>query len=250
MTSFFSGEGGPIWIKFRRLVQNDMSTAVIWSKSKSEVEFQYGGRLGEFNGISSQSHVVRCRVGLLQLGEFTVMIPEPHATLQGVISPPGILKIVVCHILFYFCFFNGLQQVEEDVGLSVGAAWIAGQDRSMWRTLRPSAGQAQQWVSEWTVWALTSGGFRIVSNTLVFSTMISSLLVCRNSTNQLKVDRTFRQFIGLRLRLCWKQRVATCVYDLCSVHPCRVWHGCWQTRQSDAEAVEHETAETADIRHW
>ena len=31
--------------------------------------------------------------------------------------------------------------------LSVGAAWIAGQDRSMWRTLRPSAGQAQQWVS-------------------------------------------------------------------------------------------------------
>ena len=39
--------------------------------------------------------------------------------------------------------------MEEDAGLSVGAAWIAGQDRSMWRTLRPSAdGQAQQWVSE------------------------------------------------------------------------------------------------------
>jgi len=38
--------------------------------------------------------------------------------------------------------------LEEDTGLSVGAAWIAGQDRSMWRTLRPSAGQAQQWVSE------------------------------------------------------------------------------------------------------
>jgi len=28
-TSFFSVEGGPIWIKFRRLVQNDMSTAVM-----------------------------------------------------------------------------------------------------------------------------------------------------------------------------------------------------------------------------
>jgi len=39
--------------------------------------------------------------------------------------------------------------LEEDTSLSVGAAWIAGQDRSMWRTLRPSAGQAQQWVSEW-----------------------------------------------------------------------------------------------------
>jgi len=37
-----------------------------------------------------------------------------------------------------------LQRVEEDIGLSVGAAQIASQDRSMWRTLRPSAGQAQQ----------------------------------------------------------------------------------------------------------
>jgi len=53
----FSAEGGPIWIKFRRLVQNDMSTAVMWSKSKPDVEFQYGGRLGEFNDMSSQSHV-------------------------------------------------------------------------------------------------------------------------------------------------------------------------------------------------
>jgi len=82
MTSFFSAEGGPIWIKFRRLVQNDMSTAVMWSKSKSDVEFKYGGRLGEFqncrvlppcefNGMSSQSHVSHCRV--LPLGELTVM---------------------------------------------------------------------------------------------------------------------------------------------------------------------------------
>jgi len=68
-------------MKFRRLVQNDMSTAVMWSKSKADVEFQYGGRLGEFNGMSSQSHVSHCKV--LPLGEFTVMIPEPHATLQG-----------------------------------------------------------------------------------------------------------------------------------------------------------------------
>jgi len=35
---------------------------------------------------------------------------------------------------------NWLQEVEGDIGLSVGAAQIAGQDRSMWRTLRPSAG--------------------------------------------------------------------------------------------------------------
>jgi len=37
-----------------------------------------------------------------------------------------------------------LQQVEEEIGLSVGAAKIASQDRLMWRTLRPSGGQAQQ----------------------------------------------------------------------------------------------------------
>jgi len=81
MTSFFSAEGGPIWIKFRRLVQNDISTAVMWSKSKPDVEFQYGGRLGEFNGMSPQSHLPQCRV--LPPGEFSVMIPELRVTLQG-----------------------------------------------------------------------------------------------------------------------------------------------------------------------
>ena len=118
---FFSAKGGPIWIKFRRLAQNDMSTAVLWWKSKPDVEFQYGGRSGEFNGMSSQSHVSHCRV--LPLGEFTVTILESHATLQGVRIPPAILKIVFA--IFYFIFvFNVVQ-------------------------------------------ALTSGGFRIVSDTLV-----------------------------------------------------------------------------------
>jgi len=114
----FSAEGGPIWIKFRRLVQNDMSTAVIWSKLKPDVAFQYGRRLGEFNGMLSQSHLPHCRV--LPLGEFTVTIPEQHATLQGAVTwrnqchdratlqgvriPSAILKIVFHHILFYFCF--------------------------------------------------------------------------------------------------------------------------------------------------
>jgi len=53
-------------------------------KWKLDVEFQYGGRLGEFNGMSFQSHVSHCRV--LPLGEFTVAIPEPHATLQGAVT--------------------------------------------------------------------------------------------------------------------------------------------------------------------
>jgi len=78
MTSFFSAEGGPIWIKFWRLVQNDVSTAVMWWKSKPDVEFQYGGCLGKFNGMSSRSHLPHCKV--LPLGEFTVTIPQPHAS--------------------------------------------------------------------------------------------------------------------------------------------------------------------------
>jgi len=100
--NFFSAEGGPIWIKFHRLVHNDISTAVIWSKSKPDVVFQYGGRLGKFHGMSSQNHVSHCRV--LPLDEFTVMIPERHATLQGVIIPSAILKIVLRHILFLMQF--------------------------------------------------------------------------------------------------------------------------------------------------
>ena len=60
-----------------------MSTAVMWSKSKTDVKLQYGRRLGAFNGMSSQSNVSHCRV--LPLGEFTVTILEPHATLQGAV---------------------------------------------------------------------------------------------------------------------------------------------------------------------
>ena len=81
MTSFFSAEGGPIWIKFRRLVQNDLSTAVMWSKSKPDIEFQYGVRLDEFNDMSSQSHLPQYRV--LPPGELNVMIPELRVALQG-----------------------------------------------------------------------------------------------------------------------------------------------------------------------
>jgi len=60
------------------------STVVMWSKSKPDIEFQYGGRLGEFNGMSSQSHLAHCRV--LPPGEFNVMIPELRVTLQGATS--------------------------------------------------------------------------------------------------------------------------------------------------------------------
>jgi len=76
MTSFLSAEVGPIWIKFRRLVQHDTLTAVIWPKSKPKVEFQYGGLLGEFNGMSSQTHLPHCRV--LSAGKFNDMSSQSH----------------------------------------------------------------------------------------------------------------------------------------------------------------------------
>jgi len=101
-----------------------------------------GAATGKFNGMSSQSHISHCSV--LPLGEFTVMIPDPHATLQGaviwrnqchdratlqgVIIPSTILKIIFRHILV-FRFFN-------------------------------------------TVWALKSAGFCIVSDTLVWFAMV------------------------------------------------------------------------------
>jgi len=41
---------------------------------------------------------------VLPLGEFTVTIPETHATLQGVRIPFAVLKIVFLHILLFFVF--------------------------------------------------------------------------------------------------------------------------------------------------
>ena len=58
----FSAEGGPIWIKFWRLVQNNMSTAVMWSKSKPECRILIWRTFGRI-----QWHV----------------IPQPRVTLQG-----------------------------------------------------------------------------------------------------------------------------------------------------------------------
>jgi len=79
---------------------------------------------GEFSGMSSQSHVSHCRV--LPLGEFTVMIPESHATLQGAVTwrnqchdratlqgvriPSVILKNRFSAIFFAFLMQFGLWQ--------------------------------------------------------------------------------------------------------------------------------------------
>ena len=103
-----------------------MSTAGIWLNSKPEVKFQYDGSSGEFNGVSSQSYVSHCRVlppdkfngmsfqshvllwrvGLLTVGEFTVIISQPHTALHGVRIPSAIFKIVFRHIFFVLMQFR------------------------------------------------------------------------------------------------------------------------------------------------
>jgi len=49
--------GAPIWTKFVSLMQKNTPITAKWSKSKSEVEFQYGGRLFFKNGSSYISAV-------------------------------------------------------------------------------------------------------------------------------------------------------------------------------------------------
>ena len=88
---------GELW----RLVQNDMSTAVMWLKSKPDVEFQYGGRLGDFNGMLSQSHLPHCRVQ--SPGEINVMI-VPRARCKN--SSRHIEKRFLPYFIFFV--FNGV----------------------------------------------------------------------------------------------------------------------------------------------
>jgi len=42
-----------------------------------------------------------------------------------------------------------MSQIMRDTGLTAADAWAVADDRSTWRALRPTAGYAQQWVSEW-----------------------------------------------------------------------------------------------------
>jgi len=115
--SYFSAVGSPIWIKFRRLVQNDICRLRWYGQVEIEVVLKYGGCLGQFNGMSSQSHVPHCRV--LPFGEFNVIIPEPRTTLQGERITSTILKIVFRRILFVFVMQFGLRRAAAFVSSSI-----------------------------------------------------------------------------------------------------------------------------------
>jgi len=63
-----SAVGAPIWTKFGRMMHNNMMITVNWSRSKSEVKFQYGGRLffeTESSYISATISDISTKFGLL-----------------------------------------------------------------------------------------------------------------------------------------------------------------------------------------
>jgi len=60
--------GAPIWTKIGSLIQNNMQITANWSRSKPEVEFQYGGRLYFETGssyISAASRDSSTKFGML-----------------------------------------------------------------------------------------------------------------------------------------------------------------------------------------
>ena len=60
-----------------------------------------------------------------------------------------------------------VQQIEDDTGLNANDAWRIAHDRKSWRVLRPVAGQAFQWVSEWVSEHITVSDARCVSYNVI-----------------------------------------------------------------------------------
>jgi len=166
-----------------------MSSAVIWSKSKPDVEFQYGGRLGEFDGMSSHSHLPHCRV--LPPGEFNVMIPELRVILQGVASlPPGEFNGMSSQSHVSHC--RVLPLGEFTVMIPEPHVTLQGAVRHLAKSMLWSChiAECKNSICQLkivfrhilfifvfnAIWALTRGGFRIVSDTLVWRWIIVTLI--------------------------------------------------------------------------
>ena len=90
----------------------------VW-KWKPDVEFQYGGCLSEFSGVSSHSHVSHYRV--LPLGEFMVTIPEPHASHIAGCSHLAKSMSWSCHIAG--CN-NSIRHIENRFSLHIFLAFL------------------------------------------------------------------------------------------------------------------------------
>jgi len=103
MTSLFSAEGSPIWIKFRRLVQNDMSSAVmcrngnqmwnfnmadVWANSMAchpRATYHIAGCCHLVNSLSRfQSHMLHFRV---QSPDEINVVNVPHCRVSEFLPP-------------------------------------------------------------------------------------------------------------------------------------------------------------------
>jgi len=76
---------------------------------------------------------------------------QKHYIYSLMLSPAHLLQLTGSAQHWKDCpWRTWLQQVEEDIcmGLPISACQLSTLDRSLWRSLRPSAGQAQQWVGE------------------------------------------------------------------------------------------------------
>ena len=65
-----------------------------------------------------------------------------------------------------------MSQIVQDTGLTAADAWALADDRSTWRALRPTAGYAQQWVSEWAGLTCMGGNRRLQLSSLSVSVSI------------------------------------------------------------------------------
>ena len=94
MTSFFSAEGGPIWIKFCRLVHNDMSTAVMCGNGNQMLISNMAEVLANLMAchLRATYHISGCCHLVNSLSRFQSHMP--HCRVQ---SPDEINVVIVPH---------------------------------------------------------------------------------------------------------------------------------------------------------
>ena len=91
MMSYFHS-GAPIWTKFGSLMQNNVQITPCWSRSKSEIKFQYGGRLYFETGSSYTSAAngdISTKFGLLTDFDLLKAVTSTNTKLEVVFSGRG-----------------------------------------------------------------------------------------------------------------------------------------------------------------
>jgi len=107
--------------------------------------------------LSSLIDVIRCLVTFVVYLRLRTHLPRRHCNCQLTPMHTGTPAAADWKRPLGRPRRTWLQQVKEDCGISVGLAQITSQDRLLWRSLRPSVGQAQQWVNEWVSgWVCTT----------------------------------------------------------------------------------------------